>query len=392
MRIALVVPEYPPDVLGGGGAVFRALARKLHERHDVRVFSGWDSVNAWGHRPVVEERDGITIHRYPLLGLSRRRPYLRSVPPPSMRSWRSLRADLTGWRPDVAHLHGYGGAFVDVAARQLHHAGVPYVFTLHGLPVTPRLGGRGTRLAYRVYERFGAGKTLERAAVVTAVSRSAVSELRTDREVLVIPHGIDDIQVPALSEDERSKIRERLEVGLDDALLVGAGRLQWLKGFDVLLRSLDHVKQATVCLLFGDDGGAGVELERLAESVPDRHRVRFEGRLDHDALLGVMSVADIVIVPSLVESFGLVISEALSAGCRVIATSVVGIAEFLEPGQVELVPPGDPTALGAAIEEALLRDAPTPHQTTGQRRMELTWANVAARYEEILATAGGRSR
>src|SRR3989442_1778043 len=155
MRIAVVTPEYPPDIIGGGGIVVESLVRQLTRRHEVRVFSAWDSKRSWMARPLRQFEGPAEINRYPLLPLSRK-PYLRSVLPLNPRASLKLWKDLSAWQPTIAHLHGFGYAIVDLAAFMLRRKGTPYVLTVHGIPVTPYQRGAMVRLAYSGYLRFAA--------------------------------------------------------------------------------------------------------------------------------------------------------------------------------------------------------------------------------------------
>src|SRR5438093_4827236 len=141
VRLAVVTPEYPPHHIGGGGIVVEALTHELIRRHEVRVFSAYDVVRSWHRGRSVVLQAGVGIYRYPTVPVFRGLPYLRSVLPPNPVGAANLGRDLAHWSPDVAHLHGYGYATVDLAALILRRLKVPYVFTVHGLPVTP--GQRG---------------------------------------------------------------------------------------------------------------------------------------------------------------------------------------------------------------------------------------------------------
>src|SRR5205823_2120416 len=147
MKVAVVTPEYPPDMIGGGGIVVQSLVQEFAKRHEVRVFTAWDSRRSWTAGPRHEVAGPVRISRYPLLPLSRK-PYLRSVLPPNGRSALRLWRDLSMWRPTVAHLHGFGYVIVDLAAFILRRNKTPYVLTVHGIPLTPRQKGTLVQLAY----------------------------------------------------------------------------------------------------------------------------------------------------------------------------------------------------------------------------------------------------
>ena len=136
--------------------------------------------------------------------------------------------------------------------------------------------------------------------------------------------------------------------------LLFVGRLVSIKGADVAIRSLCHLhdrgtKQSlTIC-------GGGPEmpsLKRLAKEkgVPDA--VRFEGWTDPEELVQHYSRAEVTLVPSRYEPFGIVALEAIACGCPVVASSVHGLPEAVGDCGL-LVGPDDPEALAEAIEQAL---------------------------------------
>ncbi len=169
-------------------------------------------------------------------------------------------------------------------------------------------------------------------------------------------------------------------------LLLGLGRLHDEKGFDVLLRALPGLPGAT--LVLAGDGPERATLARLAASLGVASRVVFAGwRRDVGALL---AAADALVLPSRVEPLGNVIIEAWSAGRPVVAAAVAGPRELIEDGaDGVLVPPEDPTSLGAAIA-GLLADPARARAiaAVGRRRYEaeFTEARVLALWRSFLGS------
>jgi glycosyltransferase involved in cell wall biosynthesis len=129
------------------------------------------------------------------------------------------------------------------------------------------------------------------------------------------------------------------------------------KGHDVLVEALSTIADppwSCVC------AGAG-ELDRLRRLARERgvaERVRFAGPLASDALAAAYAGADLLVLPSRAETYGMVVTEALARGVPVLATAVGGVSEALGrapdgdlPGI--LVPPGDVAALAAALRRWL---------------------------------------
>jgi len=159
--------------------------------------------------------------------------------------------------------------------------------------------------------------------------------------------------------------------------ILAVGRLSYFKGIDVLLRAIAQVPGASLQVV--GDGECRGALEQLARELRVESRVRFSGRIDMDAggdvaLQAAYAQADVFCLPSTdrAESFGLVLLEAMRARLPVIASAIPGsgvnyVVRHEETGL--LVPPGDATALAAALRR-LAGDAPlrAGFGASGQRR------------------------
>lgn len=385
VRIALVVPEYPPDTIGGGGVVYAALAKRFGDHHEIAVFSAWDARRSWAESPTAGQVDGVNIRRYQLLPVLRTMPNLRSVLPPNPRGIASLRNDLRRWAPDVGHLHGYGHAFVDVGAAILRRSGTPYVFTFHGVPTTQAGSPAPVRAAYWAYQATVLRRTVKGAAVTTAVSSDAAGDWQVDQ---VIPNGIA-APASAPSPADPSALRRRFDLP-EAPLVLGIGRLARSKGFDLLIEATSLLASSgAAVILAGADGGAEASLRALAERTPAR--IIFTGNLDRDDVASLLHAAAVVVVPSRDEPFGLVPLEALQAGTRVVATSVGGLRLTVRPPFGELVPPNDVAALAAAIDRALSADAFTAPELEAVAAVleQFSWPRLVIKYERLLAHVAG---
>lgn len=385
MKIAVVTPEYPPDTIGGGGVAVEALVHEFAGRHDVRVFSAADSIRSWFQGRHLDPTADAVVNRYPLIPVGRRKPYLRSVVPPDLPAWLGLRKDLMSWRPDVAHLHGYGYAVTDLAGRILVRRGVPYIITIHGLPTTPLARNSLIRAAYRAYQRFGVGSTVRRARVVTAVSKSVADSVPCPVKVRVVPNGVTPL--PVSDPARAGLLRGRLGISDGTPMVAAAGRLSTSKGFDVLVRALDDVRVPKLaCVIAGSDAGAERLLLELAAHTRPGVSVRLVGRLSREDLADLFSAATVIVVPSREEPFGLVALEALSVRRRLVASNTGGLSEFLHARVAELVPPGDAAVLASAITSSLLRGRFTPREQKEVDELldQHSWATVACQYESLL--------
>lgn len=369
-----------------------ALALEYAKTNEVRVFSAWDTHRSWRGDRVAELKVGVSVYRYPLVPLFRRQPHFRSVVPPNPAASIRLSKDLKEWSPDVAHLHGYGYAMVDLASEILVRRKVPYIFTVHGLPQTPSRRRAPTRAAYAAYRRVGPDRTMARAHTVTAISRAVAETLPADRHAIVVPNGITPL--PAGDDHRAARLSQRLELEPGVPLIAAAARLSRSKGFDVLLRALTDVDVPRLaCVIAGADGGELATLRQISALMPDGVKVSLPGWVDREGLSDLFRLASVVAVPSRDEPFGLVALEALGVRRRVVASRIGGLAEFLRPPVAELVDPDDPKMLARALKAALMRGPLTgaEERTADQILVEHSWPNLARQYEVLMMNCRARS-
>ncbi|MPN38158.1 N-acetyl-alpha-D-glucosaminyl L-malate synthase [bioreactor metagenome] len=156
-----------------------------------------------------------------------------------------------------------------------------------------------------------------------------------------------------------------------------------VKGFDVLLRAFAMADVPDeVCLVVGGDGPEMASLRDLAAELGLGARVILPGRLSKAAVLGAMTDAALVVVPSRREAFGIVVLEAWACGTPVVASRSGGPDDLIQDGDCGLlVDPEDPAAMAQAIGRAL---QPTLGQTLAAHGLRCvqhyTWRKTALGY------------
>ncbi len=172
----------------------------------------------------------------------------------------------------------------------------------------------------------------------------------------------------------------------DVLTLIFCGRLNGTrqKGLEVLLDAMSLVlQQHDVVLNVIGVGPRMEEYKTHANRLKLDHRVRFLGFIEHGRLPQYYARADLLVLPSRRESFGLVVAEAMACGLPVVATTAGAIPEIVEDGVTGvLVPPDDPEALASAI--AALLDDPELMRSMGVNGREkvvshFTWEKVVER-------------
>lgn len=212
-------------------------------------------------------------------------------------------------------------------------------------------------------------------------------------QVSVVPLGVDLNQF-----QPRDQVAARIELGRpkEEKLLLAVGRIEPLKGFDILIRALaemTHTEQVTLVVIGGDEQAASEfsRLRSVADEVGVFDRVEFPGAIHHERLADYYNAADVVVIPSFYESFGLVALEAMASGVPVVASRVGGLTSTVADGRSGyLVPWRCPEPFAEKIDLLLSNDE--LRRALGVSGVEsvqrYSWQKVASTllsiYEDIL--------
>ena len=300
----------------------------------------------------------------------------------------SVIKDLKNRKPvDIIHANYWlSGA---VGHKLKHELNIPLVTTFHTLGETKKKSGfpePNERLRVEM-EIVGCSD------VVVANSENEQEQLHhlyganVDR-VEIVPLGVEQA---LFSPGNPNAAKDALGLPTGPILLF-IGRLQSLKGVDVAistLRAMDH-ENATLVIVGGASGQEGSlyesEIRNLANNLPAGKKVAFIPPQPHHILSTYYRAADIVIVPSRSESFGLVALEAAACGVPVVASSVGGLQNLIEDGKTGLLIKGwDPVEYAQVVDYLLSN----PFKTTEiamnavDRAQTYTWGQTATRLQEI---------
>ena len=257
---------------------------------------------------------------------------------------------------DLIHTHYWASGLAGLEVSRRFN--IPHVTTFHTIAAVKE---QASELSPEPRERHEAEGVIARGAdgVVawTPFERDAlVSMLGAEPDrIAVAPIGVDSERFRPLNQEEA---RSRLGISNDEETLLYVGRLDRIKGADVLLKAAGLLaERPRLCVRFvgGEvdvDYAAG--LHSLASELCIDERITWTGVVANDELPWHYAAADLVIVPSYSESFSIVAAEAMACGTPVVASNVPGPASFIEDGvSGRLVPAGNAPALARAICELL---------------------------------------
>ena len=383
MRILLATPAYWPAVAFGGPTwAAKELAEALvRQGHEVEVLT--TSLRAIGSAPAsrarsrTEEIGGVTVHylatplRYRWMGITPTLP------------WRLGRLR----RPDVVHLFGYRDVVTTVTSWWARYAKVPYV--LEPLDMYAALY-RNVPLK-RVFDALLGRPVARGAALLVAVSelerRQLVEAGVPSDKVAVRPNGF-----PApVEQSPDGSLRRRIDIDGETPLLLNVGRISFKKGLDLLLDAAAGLPGVHVALIGPDDGdGTLSRLVALRTALGLDDRVHFLGPTGAEGAGATYAEADVFVLPSRNESFGMVAAEAAAAGVPVVVTDRCGVAELLG-GRGALVVPCAVEPIRQAVSE-LLADPERRRRLGEEGRVvaaETTWDAVAGRQIDLYRRAAG---
>lgn len=275
-------------------------------------------------------------------------------------------------RPDVVHTHGYRADVLDAAvARSL---GIPVVSTVHGFT-----GGNRKNRFYQWLQR----RALRRFDAVVAVSRPLRDELARS-----IPserlHHVQNAYYAWESPLERKAACRALGVTPNGFRVGWVGRLSAEKGPDILVEALGQLGNLPLSVSFVGSGPMRRALEARAAALRVGDRITWHGVVAGAGRF--LRAFDVLVLTSRTEGTPVVLLEAMAAEVPIIAADVGGVPDVVSPKEALLVPPQDPGAVAAALQDVLQHPAPAGRRTVAARaRLERQFGLTPwlGRYETV---------
>ena len=300
---------------------------------------------------------------------------------------------------DIIHSHYWMSG---IAAASLSEAwgGTPILHMFHTLGEMKNRVARSEAEREGEYRINGEKEVLRRANRVIVATLAELTQLRflykaNDRKLVVIPPGVDVCHFYPIPADEA-----KLYIGLkpEDRMVLFVGRIEPLKGVDTLIQAmsclqLTEERPVHLAIIGGDPAASPEEmsaemarLQKLCDDLAVGQTVVFLGKRDQDKLPYYYSAAELVVMPSHYESFGMVALEAMACGTPVIASEVGGLAYLVRDGETGFtIPDQEPDTLCEKISW-LLNDQEL-HETMSQRAIEYAqdyaWEKIAKQIVDV---------
>jgi glycogen(starch) synthase len=388
-RTLILSWEYPPLIEGGLARHVRKLSEQLVAHGvEVHVLSRGDESMA-----AEEEVGGVWVHRV----REPRRP--RDLG--EFVTWvEHMNADMLaagvelGDRFDFDLVHGHDWLVAGAGDHLARRFRCPLVVTIHATEYGRHQGWVDKHPQSYIHgvERWMANRA-DRVITCSHYMRGHVADvygLEEDR-ISVIPNGIDPLDLQPV--DDLDRLRSRFAAP-DERLIVLVGRLVYEKGFQLALEALPGLieRVGKVRFLVAGSGTHEQELRQQASELGLDDHGTFLGWIGDDVLHSLYRIADLTVVPSIYEPFGLVALEAMASGCPCLVADTGGLREVVPNEDVGLrFEARDPQSL-SAMAERLLTDAELRDRLVAEASehvLTFDWADVARQARAVYAELAG---
>src|SRR5437764_6365625 len=377
MRVLILSWEYPPLIEGGLARHVRKLAENLvRQGVDVHVLTR-------GHEesPPEEEMEGVVVHR--VREPKRPRDLSEFV------AWiEHMNADMLaagvelGDRFDFDLVHGHDWLVAVAGAHLARRFRCPLAVTIHATEYGRHQGWVDKHPQSHIHgvERWMANRA-ERVVTCSSYMREHVADIYglEEERIGVIPNGIDPTELVPV--DDLGALRARYAAPTERLVLL-VGRLVYEKGFQLALEALPGLieRLGDVRFIVAGSGTAEQDLRRQASELGLDEHGTFVGWIGDDVLHSLYRIADLTVVPSIYEPFGLVALEAMASGCPCLVADTGGLREVVPHEDVGLrFRSRDPHSLGA-MAERLLTDAALRDRLVAEASehvLSFDWTDVA---------------
>jgi glycogen(starch) synthase len=388
-RVLILSWEYPPVIEGGLARHVRKLAEALvRQGVAVDVLTRGTGHESESVRSVLDDSGGVTVHR--VREPSWPRDLDRFV------AWvQRMNEDMLAAGEALAQehsydlVHGHDWLVAHASAELADRLGIPYVTTIHATEHGRHQGWVANEPQAHIHsvERWMAHRA-DAVIVCSYYMRGHVADIFDidERRIAVIPNGVDPNDLRPTGDLQALR---RDFAAPHEKLVLLVGRLVYEKGFQLALDALPGVidRVENVRFLVAGSGTHEAELKAQAERLGLSGHGTFLGWIGDDVLHSLYRIADLCVVPSIYEPFGLVALEAMASGCPCIVADTGGLREVVPVGErVGLrFNGGDAEHLGVMIERLLVDEQLRDRLVTeaSEHVLRFDWDDIATRTKGI---------
>ena len=390
-RVLILSWEYPPLIEGGLARHVRKLSEALVQQGtEVHVLT-----RGGEESPMEEEAAGVQIHRV--------REPKRPTDLGEFVAWvERMNADMLaagvelGDRFDFDLVHGHDWLVAIAGDHLARRFDAPLVTTIHATEHGRHQGWVDKHPQSYIHgvERWITNRA-DRVIVCSFYMREQVADIFgvPDERIAVIWNGIDPEDLHPHDEPELERLRAQFAAPGEKLVLL-IGRLVYEKGFQLAIEAMPELieRHPETRFLVAGSGTHEQQLRRQAEELVLMNHGTFLGWMGDDVLHSLYRIADVCVVPSIYEPFGLVALEAMASGCPCIVADTGGLREVVPHEEAGLrFTARDPGSLIGAVER-VFRDSDLRERLVAEAAehvLRFDWDDVAARTGEIYAELAG---
>jgi glycogen(starch) synthase len=387
LSVLMLSWEYPPRVIGGISPHIYFLSKHL-AKQDIKTYVvTCDFPGAPAHEVI----DGVEVYRVDSY----------KSPSPDFATWvylmnMNMQKETAALikkiddKIDVIHAHDWLVANAGIGLKHIFRK--PLLVTMQSTEMGRRDGLHAT--GEKMIHETEAWLTYEAWKVICCSDYMIdhvkyVFGLPTDKLVMV-PNGVNSNSYVADTDCQTFRTKFALP---EEKIVLFVGRLVYEKGIHILINAVPKIlSKVDAKFIIVGSGYMKEQLLNIVRSMGLEHKVLFEGFLDNDNLMKLQKCADVSVVPSLFEPFGIVALEAMAAGSPVVVSDTGGLSEIVEHDLTGVkVYPNNPDSLAWGITKVLLNTTYAQSLRNNaylQIKKKYDWEKIAQDtkriYEEVL--------
>jgi len=387
LTVMMLSWEFPPRIIGGISPHIYNLSRSL-AKNGVKVYV---VTCGFPGAPQHETIDGVEVYRID----SYKNPapdfatwvYLMNV---NMQKEAAALARSIGGKIDIFHAHDWLVATAGIGLKHVFRK--PFFATMHSTEIGRR---NGIHTDYeRMIHETEAWLTYE-AWKVICCSDYMISHVRwafglPPDKLVMVPNGVNFEAYARKENEDLSQFRNRFALP-QEKLVLFVGRLVYEKGAHVLVSAVPKVlDEIDAKFVIVGNGYMKDQLSELARGMGISHKVMFTGFVDDETLRKLQKCADVSVVPSLFEPFGIVALEAMAAGSPVVVSDAGGLSEIVnhELDGVKVYA-GNPDSLSWGITRVMTDEGLANRLRANARRKvqeKYNWNTIAQKTKNVYET------
>ncbi len=306
-----------------------------------------------------------------------------------------------GIQYDLIHSHYWMSGITAESLKAAWHVPVVQMFHTLGL-MKNRIARSPEEIEgeYRINGEYQVIKSADRLIAATPAEQAQLEFLyqAPSKKIAVIPPGVDSSHFYSIPPDEA---KNAIEIPTSDRIILFVGRIEPLKGVETLIRSIAILRERGVltshphdlAIIGGDPNATQADmnaemarLKALCSELQLNDLVIFLGKRGQDTLPYYYSAAEVLVMPSHYESFGMVALEAMACGTPVVASQVGGLAFLVQDGVTGfVVPDASPDLLADRLEQIILNPELRRHlgEQAAAYAQQYAWEKIAQRIIQV---------